>query len=86
MFEAIKKVSKKVKVALVGAAVVALSAVATFAEGASGTANSAVTSAMTTVKDDMLATGNAIIPIALAVVGLSIVVIFGVRMVRKIAK
>lgn len=56
-----------------------------FAESA-GTANSAVTSAMTTVANDMVATGNSIIPIALGVVGLAIVVVFGIRMFKKIAK
>lgn len=50
-----------------------------------GTANSAVTGAMQTVANDMIATGNAIIPIALTVVGISLVVIFGVRMFKKIA-
>ena len=56
-----------------------------FAES-SGSANSAVTSAMTTVANDMVATGNSIIPIALTVVGLAIVVVFGIRMFKKIAK
>lgn len=56
-----------------------------FAESA-GTANSAVTSAMTTVANDMVATGNSIIPIALGVVGLAIVVVFGIRLFKKIAK
>lgn len=51
-----------------------------------GTANSAVTTAMQSVANDMVATGNAIIPIALTVVGLSIVVVFGVRLFRRIAK
>lgn len=51
-----------------------------------GTANTAVTGAMQTVADDMIATGNAVIPIALTVVGISLVVVFGVRMFKKIGK
>lgn len=55
-------------------------------ESGGGTANTAVTNAMQTVAGDMIATGNAIIPIALTVVGISLVVIFGVRMFKKVAK
>lgn len=62
-----------------------VSSVAVFAES-TGSANTAVTNAMQTVANDMLATGNAIIPIALTVVGISLVVIFGVRMFKKVAK
>ena len=50
----------------------------------SGTANAAVVSAMTTVADDMLATGNAIVPVALTVVGIALVVTFGVRIFKRI--
>lgn len=56
------------------------------ANESTGTANTAVTGAMQTVANDMIATGNAIVPVALTVVGISLVVIFGVRMFRKIAK
>lgn len=52
----------------------------------SGTANSAVTSAMTTVANDMIATGNSVIPVALTVVGLAMVVVFGVRIFKRIAR
>lgn len=41
---------------------------------------------MTTVANDMIATGNAIIPIALTVVGIALVVVFGVKMFKKVAK
>lgn len=51
-----------------------------------GTANNAVVSAMTTTANDMMATGNAIVPVALTVVGLALVVTFGIRMFRRIAK
>lgn len=59
---------------------------AVFAEsgGASGTANNAVVGAMTTVANDMVATGNAVIPVALTVVGIALVVIFGIRMFKKV--
>lgn len=51
-----------------------------------GTANSAVVSAMTSTANDMVATGNSIIPIALTVVGLALVVTFGIRIFRRVAK
>lgn len=64
----------------------AMMPVSVFASESSGTANSAVTSAMTTVANDMVATGTSVLPIALTVVGLAMVVIYGVRMFKKIAK
>lgn len=57
-----------------------------FAEETSGSANAAVTTAMTTLAGDMVATGQAIVPIALTVVGIGLVVTFGIRIFRKIAK
>ena len=61
-------------------------ALAVFAENTgSGTANQAVVSAMTSLSNDMVATGQSIIPIALTIIGLSAVVIFGVRMFFKVA-
>ena len=56
-----------------------------FAEG-SGTANSAVVSGMTSVANDMTATLTSLIPIALGVVGIGIVVMFGVRKFKQLAK
>lgn len=50
----------------------------------SGTANSAVVSAMQTTANDMMATGSSIIPIALTVVGLALVVVFGIRIFKKV--
>lgn len=58
---------------------------AVFAESA-GSANSATVTAMTGLASDMTATGSALIPIALGVVGLGLVVIYGVKIFRKIAK
>lgn len=61
----------------------AMSAVA-FAES-TGTANSAVTSAMTSVANDMTSTATSLIPIALGVVGIAMVVIFGIKIFKRIA-
>lgn len=52
--------------------------------GGSGTANSAVVTAMQTTANDMMATGSSIIPIALTVVGLALVVVFGIRIFKKV--
>lgn len=41
---------------------------------------------MSGVANDMVATANAIIPVALTVVGISLVVVFGIRIFRRIAK
>lgn len=88
MFEALKKLKKKATVMVATAIATATAAVPVLAEGGStgGTASTAVTGAMQTVANDMIATGNSIVPIALTVVGISLVVIFGIRMFRKIAK
>lgn len=50
-----------------------------------GTANQAVVDAMTTTSNDMVATGTAIIPVALVVIGLSLVVTFGVKLFKRIS-
>lgn len=65
-------------------ATMACSVAVSAAEGGSGTANDAVVSAMTKVANDSIATGNAIIPIALGVVGLAMVVVFGIKIFKKI--
>lgn len=54
-----------------------------FAES-TGTANQAVVSAMTSISHDMVATANSIIPVALTTVGLSIVVVFGIRIFKRV--
>ena len=77
---------KKVSVAILSMLACMLCCVCAFAESTGGTANTAVTGAMQTVAGDMIATGNAIIPIALTVVGIALVVVFGVRMFKKVAK
>lgn len=51
----------------------------------SGTANSAVVSAMTTAANDMTATATSIIPVALGVLTLGLVVVFGIRMFKKVS-
>lgn len=80
-----KTAKGRVMMAMLSVMAVMICSLNAFAES-SGSANSAVTSAMTTVANDMVATGNSIIPIALTVVGLAIVVVFGIRMFKKIAK
>lgn len=79
------RIGKRLYALLIGAMLSLCLCLSCFAES-SGTANSAVTGAMTTVANDMVATGNAIIPIALTVVGIALVVVFGVRMFKKVAK
>lgn len=81
-----KEKFKKLSVVLMSLLATMLVCVSAFAESGGGTANSAVTGAMQTVAGDMIATGNAIIPIALTVVGIALVVVFGVRMFKKVAK
>ena len=77
--------AKALRAVLLGALMaLAMSAVA-FAES-TGTANSAVTSAMTFwVANDMTATATSLIPIALGVVGIVLVVIYGIKIFKKIA-
>lgn len=72
---------------LIAAPIAFASAVPALAnEGATaGTANSDVVNAMTTVANDMKATATAILPVALTVVGLSMVVIFGIKMFRRVS-
>lgn len=62
-----------------------LSPVACFASGDTGTANTAVVSAMQGVANDMIATAESIIPTALSVIGLALVVVFGVSIFKRIA-
>ena len=80
----LKTAKGRVMISLMAVCASLICCMTAFAEGG-GTANSAVTTAMTSVANDMVATGNSIIPIALGVVGLAIVVIFGIKMFKKIA-
>lgn len=81
-----KRISKKLVAAFMAVvASLAMSAMVFAAEGGSGTANAAVTSAMTSVANDMTATATALIPIALGVVGIAMVVIFGIKIFKRIA-
>lgn len=82
----LKEKRTKIAVLFMTAIVCALSCVPVFADPAAGTANSDVTTAMTTVANDMIATGNAIVPIALGVVGIALVVVFGIRIFKMIVK
>lgn len=75
----------KIDKILIAAPIALASAVpALAAEGAGGTANADVVNAMTTVANDMKATATAILPVALTVVGLSMVVVFGITMFNRV--
>ena len=78
-----KKISKRMFSVLMAVVASLATSVVAFAES-SGTANTAVTSAMTTVANDMTATATTIIPIALGVVGISMVVVFGIKIFKRI--
>lgn len=78
---------KKVKYAVAAIVPTVAMAVPVLAEGgASGTAQSQVVSSMTSLASDMVATGQALIPIGLTVVGITMVVRYGVRVFKGIAK
>lgn len=79
-----KKISKRMFAVLMAVVASLATSVVAFAEG-TGTANSAVTSAMTGVANDMTATATSLIPIALGVVGIVLVVIYGIKIFKKIA-
>lgn len=75
----------KVKYALAGLGATVAAAVPVFAESGGGTANSAVVTAMTGVANDMVATGTAVIPIALTVVGITMVARYGIKAFRAVS-
>lgn len=78
---------RKIAAALVGVGGAVGSVVPALAnEPAGGTANQAVVGAMTTVAGDMTATATAILPIALGVVGLILVVRYGLKTFKSAAK
>lgn len=64
----------------------AVTAMPVLASEAGGTANQAVVSAMTSVANDMTATGTALLPVALGVIGLILVVTFGIKIFKSVAK
>lgn len=81
----LKNKKAKLGVMLMTALVCVMSALPVFAaEGGGGTANEAVKGAVTTMANDMIATGNAVVPIALGVVGIALVVVFGIRIFKKV--
>lgn len=79
-----KNLSKSVKVLFMSAIMTLCLSMAAFAES-SGTASTATVTAMTSLANDMKATATSLIPIALGVVGLSMVVVFGIRIFKRIA-
>lgn len=78
-----EKTMKRRAVVAIGAVGISLIPVSVFASS-TGTANADVTTAMTTIANDMLATGGAVIPVALSVIGLSMTVVFGIRIFKKV--
>lgn len=76
----------KAKVVAAVAAVVSVCASMVAMAESAGTANAATVTAMTSVSNDMVATIQAIIPVALTVVGIGLVVVAGIRIFRRIAK
>lgn len=80
--------SLKKKLVAMAACVCAMlcTSISVFASEASGTANQAVVTAMTDTASDMIATGTAILPIALGVVGLILVVTFGIKIFKSVSK
>ena len=81
-----KKISKRLLVCMLSVISALCMSVAVFAEsgGGSGTGGTAVVSAMTGVANDMTSTATSIIPIALGVVGISMVLVFGIKIFKKI--
>lgn len=79
-----KNLNKKLFGVLVSALLCMSMALSAFAEG-TGTANTAVVSAMTSVANDMTATATSLIPIALGVVGIILVVVYGIKVFKRIA-
>lgn len=71
--------------AATGLATITTAAPMTVFAASEGTANSAVVSAMTDVANDMIATAEGIIPVALSVVGVALIVVFGVSIFKRIA-
>ena len=84
--EDMKRISKRLLVCMLSVISALCMSVAVFAEsgGGSGTGGTAVVSAMTGVANDMTSTATSIIPIALGVVGISMVVVFGIKIFKKI--
>ena len=76
----------KIKYAAVAVGSTVAMAVHVLAESGGGSANSAVVTAMTSLANDMVSTGTALIPIGLTVVGITMVVRYGVRVFKGIAK
>lgn len=77
-------VKGKLSIMMVCALACIMSAISVFAD-VTGTANTEVVSAMSQLSADMVATATSIIPLALTVVGISMVVVFGIRIFKSIA-
>lgn len=87
MFNKIKKVGSK-KVVLYGgipATVLGVGSTA-FASGGGGDVSSSITTALTAVKTDALATISAVAPIGIAIMGVFLVWRYGIRFFKSISK
>lgn len=80
-----KNLKKKLFGVMVSALLCMSMALSAFAEG-TGTANSQVVSGLTSVANDMTATAASLIPIALGVVGISLVVVYGIKLFNRITR
>lgn len=81
MFDSAKK-----KVAVLATGISTFMPVAVYAESNTGTANTDIVAGMTTAANDMIATGKALVPIAIGVIGLVLAVRFGIKFFKQIAK
>lgn len=89
MFEKVKNfvsTKKKLVVGVGSGVAVTLGSALPVLASETGTANSALTGALTSTANDMTATLNAILPIALPIMGLIVVVMLGVRFFKRVAK
>lgn len=79
-----KSISKKL-VAVMTSVLLCLAMSVVALADQTGTANTAVVSAMTGVANDMTATATSLIPVALGVVGIVLVVVYGIKIFKRIA-
>lgn len=86
MKEKIKENAKKLAFAGTTALTTVITTVPVLASETAGSADADVVSAMTGVAGDMVASGKAMIPIALTVVGIGLVVTFAIKIFKRVAK
>lgn len=86
MKERIKENAKRITAVGTGMAMTCATCLPVLAAESTGTADTEVVTAMTKVAGDMVASGKAIVPIALTVVGIGLVVTFATKIFKKVAK